>query len=165
MKILVSDGIDFKFFCKNPINILKKSENGAVAVFENNSPIFYAVSSDFLEKLFNQEHYIKDQKIEKKNNKIKKFAMHKKWIPDSDFIQQSALWGIILKEEVQSYELASFIAYWQAEGCFFYHIQWQQKLARSLQNSRSLNYKLKKQRDITHIPVPDKTIPDGFRGK
>ena len=95
----------------------------------------------------------------------KKFSMHPHWMPDKDFIRHAALWGIILTKEASKTELAAFISYWQAEGCFFYHIQWQQKLARSLQKSRSIEYKLQKKRDITYTPTPDKTIPHGFRGE
>lgn len=55
-----------------------------------------------------------------------KFAMYPDWQPDADFIRTAALWGVALREPVTTEELASFIAYWQAEGKVFHHVQWQQ---------------------------------------
>jgi len=159
MKILVSDNVKLDLFCKNPIEILEKSNKGVIAVIEKNSPIFYAITPHLLKKLFNFEDNISSKKINKK------FSMYPEWTPDKNFIHQAALWGIILNEEISNSELACFISYWQAEGCFFHHIQWQQKLARSLQKSRSTNYMSQKKRDITYIPTPDQIIPNGFRGK
>lgn len=164
MKILVSDDITLDSFCKNPIQILEKSNKGVIAVLKNNSPIFYAITPHLLKKIFDLECHLLDKNT-KKQNIEKKFSMHPGWTPDKDFIRQAALWGIILTEEILESELASFISYWQAEGCFFYHIQWEQKLARSLQKSRSISYLSQKKRDITYIPTPDQTIPNGFRGK
>ncbi|QCI17447.1 primosomal protein DnaT [Buchnera aphidicola (Acyrthosiphon lactucae)] len=164
MKLLVSDDISIDLFCKNPIKILEQSNKGVLAVIKNNSPVFYVITPHLLKKIFDLEYQLLDKKI-KKQNIVKKFSMHPEWTPDKDFIHQAALWGIMLTEEILESELASFISYWQAEGCFFYHIQWQQKLARSLQKSRSINYISQKKRDITYIPVPDQTTPTGFRGK
>lgn len=48
-----------------------------------------------------------------------KFAMYPDWQPDADFIRLAALWGVALREPVTTEELASFIAYWQAEGKVF----------------------------------------------
>ena len=53
--------------------------------------------------------------------------MYAAWQPDADFQRQAALWGVALREPVTAEELASFVAYWQAEGKVFHHIQWQQK--------------------------------------
>ncbi|QCI21925.1 primosomal protein DnaT [Buchnera aphidicola] len=164
MKILISQNTTLDLFCKNPIQILEKSNNGSLIILKNEVPVFYAVTPFFLKKIFDLE-YDSIYKNVKKDNINKKFSMHSKWIPDKDFIRQAALWGIMLDTEVSPSELASFISYWEAEGCFFYHIQWQQKLAQSLQKSRSINKFSKKKRDITHIPQPDQTIPSGFRGK
>ncbi|ANZ22277.1 primosomal protein DnaI [Buchnera aphidicola (Diuraphis noxia)] len=164
MKILISQNTTLDLFCKNPIKILKESNNGAIAVLKNNTPIFYAVTPDFLKKVFDLE-YNSIYKNIKKLNINKKFSMHSKWMPDTDFIHQAALWGITLDKEPSTSEITSFVSYWKAEGCFFYHIQWQQKLARSLQRSRSMDNFSQKKRDITYIPTPDQTIPDGFRGK
>lgn len=67
------------------------------------------------------------------------------------------------KRAVTTEELASFIAYWQAEGKVFHHVQWQQKLARSLQIGRASNGGLPK-RDVNTVSEPDSQIPPGFRG-
>ncbi len=67
-----------------------------------------------------------------------------------------------LREPVTTEELASFIAYWQAEGKVFHHVQWQQKLARSLQIGRASNGGLPK-RDVNTVSEPDSQIPPGFR--
>ncbi len=71
--------------------------------------------------------------------------------------------GVALREPVTTEELASFIAYWQAEGKVFHHVQWQQKLARSLQIGRASNGGLPK-RDVNTVSEPDSQIPPGFRG-
>ncbi|QCI19611.1 MAG: primosomal protein DnaT [Buchnera aphidicola (Brevicoryne brassicae)] len=164
MKILICQNTTLDLFCKNPIQILETSNNGAVTILKNNTPIFYAVTPFFLKKIFDLE-YDSVYKNVKKQNINKKFSMHSQWIPDKDFIHQAALWGIMLNKEVSKSELAAFISYWEVEGCFFHHIQWQQKLARSLQKSRSINNFQQKKRDVTYIPTPDQTIPNGFRGK
>ncbi|WP_284443224.1 primosomal protein DnaT [Buchnera aphidicola] len=164
MKVLVSDNVSLDLFCKNPMQILEKSNKGIIAVLKNNSPIFYAITPHLLKKIFDLDHcLLNHDTIQQKI--IKKFSMHPEWTPDKDFIRQAALWGIMLTEETSKSELASFISYWQAEGCFFHHIQWQQKLARSLQKSRSIICMSQKKRDITYIPTPDQTTPSGFRGK
>ncbi len=56
-----------------------------------------------------------------------KFAMYPDWQPDADFIRLAALWGVALREPVTTEELTSFIAYWQAEGKVFHHVQWATK--------------------------------------
>ncbi|HCR0335465.1 hypothetical protein JJQ50_09210 [Enterobacter cloacae] len=93
-----------------------------------------------------------------------KFQMHDNWKPDPQFIQRAALWGIALKTEITPFELADFITYWKAEGKAFHHDQWQQKLARSVQQSRARPVAQQQRRDINDVPEPDKTIPEGFRG-
>ncbi|VTP63555.1 Primosomal protein I [Leclercia adecarboxylata] len=55
------------------------------------------------------------------------------------------------------------LLYWQAEGKVFHHIQWQQKLARSVQINRPSNGAQSK-RDVNAFSEPDKQIPHGFRG-
>lgn len=92
-----------------------------------------------------------------------KFRMHENWKPDADFIQRAALWGVNLKSEVTPFELADFITYWKAEGKAFHHDQWQQKLARSVQTSRTTPTRTQ-QRDVNAVPEPDDQIPPGFRG-
>ncbi|WIF61387.1 DnaT-like ssDNA-binding domain-containing protein [Enterobacter cloacae] len=92
-----------------------------------------------------------------------KFQMHDDWKPDQQFIHRAALWGITLKTEITPFELADFITYWKAEGKAFHHDQWQQKLARSVQQSRARPV-AQQRRDINDVPEPDKAIPQGFRG-
>ncbi|AAM67595.1 primosomal protein DnaT [Buchnera aphidicola] len=166
MKILVSKKITLDLFCKNPIQIIEKEKNEIISISKNKKTVFYVIQPKALKKLFDIKEYFVKSKITKKEKKIiEKFPMHTNWIPDKDFIQKAALWGISLNEEVSKYELASFISYWEAEGLFFHHIQWQQKLARSLERSRSMNNAIQQKKDITYIPVPDQKTPDGFRGK
>ncbi|WP_353798015.1 DnaT-like ssDNA-binding domain-containing protein [Enterobacter cloacae] len=93
-----------------------------------------------------------------------KFQMHDNWNPDPQFIRRASQWGINLKAEITPFELADFITYWKAEGKSFHHDQWQQKLARSVQLSRTRPVAQQQRRDINDVPEPDKTIPDGFRG-
>ncbi|HCM9308962.1 TPA: Pyocin large subunit [Enterobacter kobei] len=92
-----------------------------------------------------------------------KFQMRDNWKPDPQFIQRAALWGITLKTDITPFELADFITYWKAEGKAFHHDQWQQKLARSVQQSRARPV-AQHRRDINDVPEPDKAIPQGFRG-
>ncbi|HDR2758978.1 TPA: Pyocin large subunit [Enterobacter mori] len=93
-----------------------------------------------------------------------KFQMRDNWKPDPQFIQRAALWGITLKTDITPFELADFITYWKAEGKAFNHDQWQQKLARSVQQSRARPVAQQQRRDINDVPEPDKAIPQGFRG-
>lgn len=93
-----------------------------------------------------------------------KFQMHDNWNPDPQFTRRASQWGINLKTEITPFELADFITYWKAEGKAFHHDQWQQKLARSLQQSRARPVSQQQRRDINDVPEPDKTIPQGFRG-
>ncbi|MCS5945841.1 primosomal protein DnaI [Klebsiella variicola subsp. variicola] len=79
------------------------------------------------------------------------------------FQRLAALWGIALSQPVTPEELAAFVAYWQAEGKVFHHVQWQQKLARSVQISRASNGGQPK-RDVNSVSEPDSHIPRGFRG-
>ena len=93
-----------------------------------------------------------------------KFQMHDSWKPEPEFTQRAALWGIVLSKPVTDCELADFITYWKAEGKAFHHDQWQQKLARSVQQSRARPADRQPQRDINAVPEPDRAIPEGFRG-
>ncbi|HCM9501961.1 Pyocin large subunit [Enterobacter roggenkampii] len=93
-----------------------------------------------------------------------KFQMHDNWKPDTQFARRASQWGINLKAEITPFELADFITYWKAEGKAFHHDQWQQKLARSVQQSRARPAAQQQRRDINDVPEPDKTIPQGFRG-
>ena len=90
--------------------------------------------------------------------------MFKNWNPTADFARQANLWGMPIKAGINiEAELSSFIAYWQAEGKVFHHVQWQQKLARSIQINRANQGGVAK-RDINAISQPDSQIPPGFRG-
>ncbi|WP_334354359.1 DnaT-like ssDNA-binding domain-containing protein [Enterobacter hormaechei] len=93
-----------------------------------------------------------------------KFQMHDNWKPDHQFTRRASQWGVNLKTEITPFELADFITYWKAEGKAFHHDQWQQKLARSVQQSRARPVAQQQRRDINDVPEPDKTIPQGFRG-
>ena len=93
-----------------------------------------------------------------------KFQMHDNWKPDPQFVRRASQWGINLKAEITPFELADFITYWKAEGKAFHHDQWQQKLARSVQQSRARPVVQQQRRDINDVPEPDKTIPQGSRG-
>lgn len=93
-----------------------------------------------------------------------KFQMHDNWKPDQQFTRRASQWGINLKAEITPFELADFITYWKAEGKAFHHDQWQQKLARSVQQSRARPVSQQQRRDINDVPEPDKAIPQGFRG-
>lgn len=157
--------------------VLAKAEGGVVAVFANNAPAFYAVTPARLAELLALEEKLArpgsdvaldDQLYQEPQAApvavpMGKFAMYPDWQPDADFIRLAALWGVALREPVTTEELASFIAYWQAEGKVFHHVQWQQKLARSLQIGRASNGGLPK-RDVNTVSEPDSQIPPGFRG-
>ncbi|MDC4195070.1 Pyocin large subunit [Enterobacter cloacae complex sp. RIVM_C039474] len=93
-----------------------------------------------------------------------KFQMHDNWKPDPQFTRRASQWGINLKTDITPFELADFITYWKAEGKAFHHDQWQQKLARSVQQSRARPVVQQQRRDINDVPEPDKAIPHGFRG-
>lgn len=91
-----------------------------------------------------------------------KFAMYAGWQPDADF-QRPPRCGYCPEPAGYPEELAAFVAYWQAEGKVFHHVQWQQKLARSVQISRASNGGQPK-RDVNSVSEPDSHIPRGFRG-
>ncbi|NMP26881.1 hypothetical protein GW590_08390 [Rahnella sp. SAP-1] len=66
---------------------------------------------------------------------IGKFEMFDGWRPSPDFKRQAALWGRMLDGPEPGYsetELASFIAFWHAEGKAFHSTQWEQKFADSV---------------------------------
>ncbi|EDW9225217.1 primosomal protein DnaT, partial [Salmonella enterica subsp. enterica serovar Javiana] len=150
-RILTSDVIGIDVLLHDHHAVLAKSTGGAVAVFANNAPAFYAVTPARMAELLALE-----EKLSRPGSDVAldaqfyeepeaapvaipcgKFAMYPAWQPDADFQRQAALWGVALREPVTAEELAAFIAYWQAESKVFHHIQWQQKLARSVQISRS----------------------------
>ena len=178
-RILTPDVVDIDAFRRNPGSALAHAERGAVAVFDNNAPAFYAVTPARMAELLALEKQLaaprsdvalEAQFFDEGNDVAQpvpvpmgKFAMYPGWQPDPEFQRMAALWGIPLAQPVTSEELASFVAYWQAEGKVFHHIQWQQKLARSLQMNRA-TFTSSTRRDVNAIAQPDDHIPDGFRG-
>ncbi|QMM51505.1 primosomal protein DnaT [Enterobacter sp. RHB15-C17] len=168
-------GIDA--FVRDPRGILTKADGGTLAVFADNAPAFYAITPERLAQLLDIEARMSrpvsdvaldTQFFEEPTSApvavpMGKFAMYSGWQPDADFQRQAALWGIALTQTATPEELAAFVAYWQAEGKVFHHVQWQQKLARSIQINRASNGGQPK-RDINTISEPDNQIPPGFRG-
>lgn len=182
LKTIISSFITLENFIQDPTKSLEQSKEGAIAIYKNNTLLMYAVTPSFLKKIFStskQSKYHKfytsqmkklsyENKLEKNyfinNIPNGKFSMHNKWKPDSNFIRQASTWGINLTHSVKKEELNSFIDYWKAEGCFFYHVQWQQKLARNLEQRRKIN-NIRNRRDINQTFIPDDIVPDGFRDK
>ena len=178
-RVLTADIVDINAFRGDHDHALEKAERGAVAVFENNAPAFYAVTPERMAELLAKEAQLAApqtdvvldaQLYEEFADPAQpvpapggKFRMYLGWQPDADFQRMAALWGIPLSQPVTAQELASFVAYWQAEGKMFHHIQWQQKLARSIQMNRA-TFTSSARRDVNAIPQPDDQIPDGFRG-
>lgn len=168
-------GIDA--FVRDPRGILTKADGGTLAVFADNAPAFYVITPERLAQLLDIEARLSrpvsdvaldTQFFEEPTSApvavpMGKFAMYSGWQPDADFQRQAALWGIALTQTATPEELAAFVAYWQAEGKVFHHVQWQQKLARSIQINRASNGGQPK-RDINTISEPENQIPPGFRG-
>ncbi|MCU5772326.1 primosomal protein DnaT [Erwiniaceae bacterium BAC15a-03b] len=179
VKILTSTIIGLDAFRQHPLAALASAEQGAVAVFDNNAPVMYAVTPDRLAQLLAieaassqarsdvalEESLFDDDLAHPEAIPVPggKFALYQGWQPDADFVRLAAVWGVALSSAVTPAELASFVSYWQAEGRMFHHVQWQQKLARSIQLSRAASGGQQK-RDLNHLPEPDQSIPDGFRG-
>ena len=178
VKILTSTVIGLDAFRQDPIGALAAANAGAVAVFDNNAPVLYAVTPDRLAQLLALEAAAKQPQSDVTLDEqlyndtltpalsvpVGKFMMYPGWRPDADFQRQAAIWGMALNEPVTPAELAAFITWWQADGRAFHHMQWQQKLARSVQQSRAVNNS-RAPRDVNQLPEPDHTIPDGFRGE
>ncbi|MDF2042707.1 MULTISPECIES: primosomal protein DnaT [unclassified Pantoea] len=175
-KILTSTLIGLDAFRQDPLTALQQAEKGTLAVLDNYAPVMYAITPTRLAELLALEAAARqpndvalddslyDDAPAAIHTPAGKFAMYQGWQPDADFTRQAAIWGVALSEPVTPSELAAFVAYWQAEGRMFHHVQWQQKLARSIQMNRAANGGQPK-RDITQLPDPDRTIPDGFRGE
>lgn len=179
VKILTSTIIGMDAFRHHPLEALASAEQGPVAVFDNNAPVLYAVTPDRLAELLAfeasarqarsdvtlEESLFDDELAHPDAIPVPagKFPMYQGWQPDADFVRLAAIWGVALSSAVTPAELASFVSYWQAEGRVFHHVQWQQKLARSIQLSRAANGGQQK-RDLNQLPEPDQSIPDGFRG-
>ncbi len=176
VKILSSTLAGLDSFCRDPLAALNQADNGTLAVLQDNAPAFYAVTPQRLAALLALEAAAQqpndvtlDESLFQADRPpvavpAGKFAMYPDWQPDADFQRQAAIWGVALSEPVTAAELAAFVAYWQAEGRLFHHVQWQQKLARSVQMNRAANGGQPK-RDSTQVSNTDYDIPDGFRGE
>ncbi|ORM63380.1 primosomal protein DnaT [Pantoea rodasii] len=176
VKILSSTLVGLDGFCQDPLAVLQQADNGVLAVLHNNAPAFYALTPQRLAQLLALEAAAQQPNDVTLDDSlfhtdaapiampVGKFAMYQGWQPDQDFQRQAAIWGVALSEPPTAAELATFVAYWQAEGRLFHHVQWQQKLARSVQMNRAANGGQPK-RDITQISNTDYDIPDGFRGE
>ena len=176
VKILSSTLVGLDGFCQDPLAVLQQADNGVLAVLHNNAPAFYALTPQRLAQLLALEAAAQQPNDVTLDDSlfhsdaapiatpVGKFAMYSGWQPDQDFQRQAAIWGVALSEPVTAAELAAFVAYWQAEGRLFHHVQWQQKLARSVQMNRAANGGQPK-RDVTQISNTQYDIPDGFRGE
>lgn len=176
VKILSSTLVGLDGFCQEPLTTLQQADNGTLAVLHNNAPAFYALTPQRLAHLLALEAATQQPSDVALDDSLfhseaaplpvpaGKFAMYPGWQPDGDFQRQAAIWGVALSEPVTPAELAAFVAYWQAEGRLFHHVQWQQKLARSVQMNRAANGGQPK-RDVTQVSNTDYDIPDGFRGE
>ncbi|ORM70752.1 primosomal protein DnaT [Pantoea rwandensis] len=176
VKILSSTLVGLDGFCQDPLAVLQQADNGVLAVLHNNAPAFYALTPQRLAQLLALEAAAQQPNDVMLDDSlfhtdaapmatpVGKFAMYSGWQPDNDFQRQAAIWGVALSESVTAAELATFVAYWQAEGRLFHHVQWQQKLARSVQMNRAANGGQPK-RDVTQVSKTDYDIPDGFRGE
>jgi len=176
-KILTSDIIGLEAFCREPREALARTGQGILAVFDQNAPAFYAITAERLAYLLSLEAQLakpasdvtlEDPFFEDAPDAapipapMGKFAMYPGWQPDPDFQRMAALWGITLTQPVTPEELSSFVTYWQAEGKVFHHVQWQQKLARSLQMGRAKPGG--QAHDINALGQPDYKVFKGFRG-
>ncbi|MEY5076802.1 primosomal protein DnaI, partial [Salmonella enterica subsp. enterica serovar Corvallis] len=111
-RILTSDVIGIDVLLHDHHAVLAKSTGGAVAVFANNAPAFYAVTPARMAELLALE-----EKLSRPGSDVAldaqfyeepeaapvaipcgKFAMYPAWQPDADFQRQAALWGVALRE-------------------------------------------------------------------
>lgn len=132
-RILTSDVIGIDALLHDHHAVLAKSTGGAVAVFANNAPAFYAVTPARMAELLALE-----EKLSRPGSDVAldaqfyeepeaapvaipcgKFAMYPAWQPDADFQRQAALWGVALREPVTAEELAAFIATGRRKVRFF----------------------------------------------
>ncbi|WP_041068573.1 primosomal protein DnaT [Candidatus Ishikawella capsulata] len=171
--------ISLKKFCQNPLRFLYNADNSIIAVCENDITIFYAITPKKLTEILEIKTTYKKANSISLDNKFNnllvskrltvplgKFAMYKDWQPDEDLQHCAAIWGIALYEPITAAELAAFVDYWKAEGKLFHHIQWQQKLVRSVYRKRSLKKKYHKDKShLTDTLIRDFNIPYGFRGE
>ncbi|RYM59070.1 hypothetical protein BSR03_20585 [Serratia proteamaculans] len=77
-----------------------------------------------------------------------KFQMSAGWRPSPDFQRQAVLWNKKLEGPAPGYtpeELASFSAFWKAEGRVYHQTQWEQKFADSVLYERQATAKRNQQ--------------------
>ncbi|QCI19164.1 DnaT-like ssDNA-binding domain-containing protein [Buchnera aphidicola] len=183
INLIVSNIVTFELFCKDPKKYLRLGNESGIVEIKKNKPIMYVVSASLLNKLVSityKEYFsesVRNSKkllidFEKKKSVPfftveKKFKMYDEWVPDDNFIKKSLIWGINLITPVTESELSFFVSYWKAEGRYFYHIQWQQKLAQSLDYSRNKSFILeKKEKSIFEKEsYLSNEVPIGFREK
>ena len=133
--------------------VLAKLKAVWFAVFANNAPAFYAVTPArraellALEESWRVREAMSLWTINSIRNR-KPLPLLSPWgnspcirtgNPMPTLSARRRYGGVALREPVTTEELASFIAYWQAEGKSLSPLQWQQKLARSLQIGRASN--------------------------
>ena len=109
-RILTTDFSGLDDFMQDHAAVLAKSASGAVAVFTNNAPAFYALTPERLAQLLELE-----AKLARPNSDIAldaqffdepaavpvavpmgKFPMYADWQPDADFQRLAALWVKII---------------------------------------------------------------------
>jgi len=183
INLIISTILNTSSFYKNPLkSVFLTKKFGIIEVKEKNVPVMYMLDPNLLHKLVSITYRTDAlqcffSKKDAKNVSLKKepfnflveekFKMYDKWTPDNNFIKKSSIWGFNLSHQVTNYELASFISYWKAEGRYFYHVQWQQKLAQSLNYSRKQKFlaiNRKKKNSFKNVNLK-KTIPIGFRDR
>ena len=118
-RILTPDVIGIDALLHDHQTVLAKSEGGAVAVFANNAPAFYALTPARLAQLLALEEKLArpgsdvtlDAQFYEEPQPVPvavpmgKFAMYPDWQPDADFQREAALWGVALREPVTAEEL------------------------------------------------------------
>ncbi|TBL97999.1 primosomal protein DnaT [Hafnia alvei] len=182
VKILATSITSLESFNRDPAKALKSTDRGVVTVIDNDLSVFYVVTPERMSELLefeqaanrtNSDVVLEDSLFNDERlppiaanipTPIGKFVMYEGWQPDADFLRMAAMWGCILTSPVTPTELASFVAYWQAEGKAFHHVQWQQKLARSVQQNRMNSAAQPKKRDVNDFGGQEYSIPKGFRG-
>jgi len=183
INLIVTNIVTFELFCKNPKKYLRLGNKSGIVEIKKNKPIMYVVSAKLLNKLVSitYKEYFSESVIESKKLLIdfekkksipffaveKKFKMYDEWVPDDNFLKKSLIWGIHLVTPVTESELSFFVSYWKVEGRYFYHIQWQQKLAKSLDYSRNKSFlSNKKEKNIFEKEsYLSNEVPIGFREK
>lgn len=113
-RILTTDFSGLDDFIQDHAAVLAKSASGAVAVFANNAPAFYALTPERLAQLLELEaklarpgsdvaldtQFFDEPGAAPTAIPVGKFAMYADWQPDADFQRMAALWGIALSQPV-----------------------------------------------------------------